>query len=326
MYRALLAVARGSSLQKAARDTPAPYASLHKSWKGLGGDVDSPSWQAFKLALPPLPPTPEVETAPSPADSPLGPRLKRKADRHGDAVPYGCKGPRGMYREGTKEMTSKIANGVISPEEASSQLAAVGVKVAAATLERRARDAPGKSPDKGGRKLKLKVLTEKTLHDEIAFMRQHDITVTKSMIIAMATAKILETGESHVFKDGTPTDDWYYGYLDRYDMSSDDTKPLESDRDLWLTSKNAEKQYAVWAGIAVRNGMAELNPDFDPDKPYDEMIIWYPSALPRLLSMDETDVRNDQTKCGHAQARAPPWHRTLRACQGPAQRARACSV
>ena len=66
--------------------------------------------------------------------------------------------------------------------------------------------------------------------------------------------------------------------------------------------QNAAKQYEVWAQIAIRNGMAELNPNFDPDKPYDEMIIWYPEALSRLLSMDETDVRTDQTKRGHSAA------------------------
>jgi len=32
------------------------------------------------------------------------------------------------------------------------------------------------------------------------------------------------------------------------------------------------------------------------------MIIWYPAALARLVSMDETDVRTDQTKRGHSAA------------------------
>jgi hypothetical protein len=44
--------------------------------------------------------------------------------------------------------------------------------------------------------------------------------------------------------------------------------------------------------------MAFKNPNFDPDKPYDEVIIWTPEGLDRLVSMDETDVRKDQTKRG----------------------------
>eukprot|EP00966_Prymnesium_polylepis_P252084 5827843-Prymnesium_polylepis.2 len=48
--------------------------------------------------------------------------------------------------------------------------------------------------------------------------------------------------------------------------------------------------------------MAEWNPAFDPEKPYDEMIIWYPDGLERLESMDETDARADQSKRGKSQA------------------------
>lgn len=48
--------------------------------------------------------------------------------------------------------------------------------------------------------------------------------------------------------------------------------------------------------------MAVLNPNFDPNKPYDEMIIWKPEGLAKLISMDETDVRTDQTKRGRSLA------------------------
>jgi len=282
----------------------------------MGGDVDSPGWQAFKASLPALA-APQVaqQAVESDKPSPLAPRLKRKATRHGDGVPYGSKGPTGLYREGVKEMSDRVAKGELSAADASSQLADVGVTVSAYTLSEHARNAPGKSPQKGGGKTKLVWTTERDLHSEVELMRRHDITVTKSMIFAMTQAKMKETGETHVFKDGMPTDQWYYAWLDRFDMSTDDTKPLESDRDLWLTSKNAEKQYAVWAGIAIRNGMAERNPNFDPDKPYDEMIIWYPSALAKLISMDETDVRQDQTKRGK-----PAAIRSVRA-QAPGSRA-----
>eukprot|EP00966_Prymnesium_polylepis_P141392 3265232-Prymnesium_polylepis.2 len=48
--------------------------------------------------------------------------------------------------------------------------------------------------------------------------------------------------------------------------------------------------------------MAFKNPSFDPEKPYDEMIIWTPEGLDRLVSMDETDVRTDQSKRGKSQS------------------------
>ena len=48
--------------------------------------------------------------------------------------------------------------------------------------------------------------------------------------------------------------------------------------------------------------MAVLNPNFDPAKPYDEMIIWQPEGLAKLIWMDETDVRTDQTKRGRGLA------------------------
>ena len=57
-------------------------------------------------------------------------------------------------------------------------------------------------------------------------------------------------------------------------------------------------QYGVWAELAVKNGMAKRNPDYDSTKPYDEVIKWLPGGLERLLSMDETDVRTDQSKRG----------------------------
>ena len=43
----------------------------------------------------------------------------------------------------------------------------------------------------------------------------------------------------------------------------------------------------------MRIGMAVLNPDFDPTKPYDEMMFWKSDQLHQLVSMDETDVRAD---------------------------------
>lgn len=48
--------------------------------------------------------------------------------------------------------------------------------------------------------------------------------------------------------------------------------------------------------MAIKNGMAVRNPDFDPNVPYSEAILWTEEGLARLASMDETDVRDDQSK------------------------------
>ena len=55
-------------------------------------------------------------------------------------------------------------------------------------------------------------------------------------------------------------------------------------------------QYKIWADLAVKNGMAVQN--FREDDPYAEPIIWTPEGLDQLVSMDETDVRTDQSKRG----------------------------
>lgn len=94
---ALKLVAQGSSLRKAAADASAPYSSLNGAWRAMGGKEDSPAWKAFVASVPPLPPAAEPAAALE-KESPLGARLKRKADRYGDAVPYGKRGPWGMCR------------------------------------------------------------------------------------------------------------------------------------------------------------------------------------------------------------------------------------
>eukprot|EP00966_Prymnesium_polylepis_P276652 6391474-Prymnesium_polylepis.2 len=48
--------------------------------------------------------------------------------------------------------------------------------------------------------------------------------------------------------------------------------------------------------------MAVRNPFFKEDDPYSEVIIWTPEGLDRLVSMDETDVRTDQSKRGKSAA------------------------
>jgi hypothetical protein len=234
--KALQAVGRGASLRGASVAEGAPFASLQKAWKALEGDTKGPAWKSFVAALPPAP---APAAAPSPAvadgESPLGPRLKRKADRHGDAVPYGKHGEWGMYREGTKEMTTKISEGTISAEDAQQELAAAGVHVTAQSLGKRAKCAPGESPAKAGARGLLDWNLQQEVHKEIKVLREHDLPVTKSMVKCMVLSKLTDEEQDELFPKGI-TSKVYYGFLDNFDLNTEQTKPLESDRDLWLTS------------------------------------------------------------------------------------------
>ena len=218
----------------------------------MGGNDDSDSWKAYVASLLPLPATPSPPPPPQAEptkESPLGPRLKRKADRYGDSVPYGKHGTWGMYREGTKEMSSKIAKGVISPADASAALAAEGVSIAARVLKRKAQEAPGESPSKTGTGVLLSFDTESAVHAEVAEIRKHDLPVTKVMVKSMANSRIRNTPEEALFSKDGVTDKWYYSFLNRFDMNTDDTKPLETDRDLWLTSKVPKARIRACASL-----------------------------------------------------------------------------
>ena len=186
-------------------------------------------------ASPPANPAPTPAAAPV-EESPLLPRLKWKANRLGDAVPYGNHGPWGLYREGDKEMSMKISEGKITPSEASAQLADAGVKISADTLAKRAKKAPGASPIKGGAKLLIPELVQQKVYEEIVFFRKHDIPTTRSMIKAMILSMLSDDDQERLFPKGV-TNETYYRFLDSKDLNTEDTKPLDSDRDLWLTSK-----------------------------------------------------------------------------------------
>jgi len=241
--RALQLKARGDSLRGAASKEKVAYASVNKAWKALEGDTNGPAWQAFVTSLPPLPPPPAAAPVASPAstpaqaveESPLGQRLKRKADRFGDAVPYGKHGSWGMYREGVKEMSTKIAAGRLTPAEAHERLEAEGVYASASVLAKKARVAPGKSPVKAGGACKLDYDLKKEVHEEIAVLRAHDLPVTKDMVRAMVLSRLTDEQLETLFPKGI-TNDVYYRFLDSFDLNTEETKPLESTRDLWLTS------------------------------------------------------------------------------------------
>lgn len=242
ILKALEDVGRGMSLRKAAdAHEGVSYTSLNTAWVKMGGKHETSQWQAFVATLPPKPAepppsTPERPSAGATAESALAPRLERKATRFGDGVPYGKHGSWGKYREGIKEMTQKIHDGKITPSEASAELLVAGVVVAAKTLERKAVTAPGKSPIKAGSDCLLEYDMEEAIHEQISFFRMHSVVFTKTNVFELANSYIAGTEHEQKFKGGVVTNKWYYGFLDRWDMTGEDSKPLEIDRAKWLTS------------------------------------------------------------------------------------------
>eukprot|EP00966_Prymnesium_polylepis_P114538 2646556-Prymnesium_polylepis.1 len=206
--KALEAVARGASLRSASDTETAPYASLNRAWKALEGDTKGPAWQAYVASLPP-PAAAPVPAAPAPAaaadESPLGPRLKRKANRHGDAVPYGKHGTWGEYREGVKEMTSRIDKGELSAATACTRLAAEGVHISECQLSKKAKVAPGESPVKAGAAGKLDSVSpelQKQVHEEIQVLRAHNLPVTKEMVCVMVLSRMTDEQQQELFPNG----------------------------------------------------------------------------------------------------------------------------
>lgn len=192
-------------------------------------------WDEFVKTVPKPPAAAAPATAATALSSPLKGRLERKANRSGDGVPYGTHGPWGMFREGCKEMTDRVKNGELTAEEARQQLEEVGVRISARVLERKAKSAPGESPIKAGTAPKISKAREEKLAGEVRFIRAHDIPYSMCMIKAHMDGIIKGTPDEQAYPQGV-TDEWYYRWLDAYDMSSGNTKPLESERDLWLTS------------------------------------------------------------------------------------------
>jgi hypothetical protein len=64
----------------------------------------------------------------------------------------------------------------------------------------------------------------------------------------------------------------------------------------WLTEQKLVDYYEVAKGVLLKVGVARVNPDFQPDVPYNqEILITHPK---RITSYDETKLGMDCTKGG----------------------------
>eukprot|EP00966_Prymnesium_polylepis_P332590 7388076-Prymnesium_polylepis.1 len=199
-------------------------------------------------------------------------------------------------------MSQRISDGVISPGSAVAQLSEADVKVSKSKLTHAAKVAPGKSPIVAGAKPWLPHEMQQDLYDDIAMLRAHNLPCTQSTVLATARSLVRGTVLEEKWEDYDEmlTEHWFRDFCAAWDLSTDNLKPLDDVRSAWETSANAEKQYQVWADLALstKPPCAVRNPDFDPNKPYDQPIFWTEDGLVMLTGMDETDVRGDQSKRG----------------------------
>jgi hypothetical protein len=255
----------------------------------------------------------------------LGKMIKSAPDRLGDGRPYGSKGNTWKeYREGHKLATSAVAEAGVSiphAKRASARLAEAGIHIGKTVLYEGAKNAPGKTPVRmGNQSLKLPDSFIEAGRKVVIEMRDLNQPNLKCMVKAELNSMIRGTRFEALFENGEITDRAYYTFLDRSDLYSHDTRPLEDDRALWRHSQNAVRQYTVWAETFVDAKLAVYAPKFvdSPDsyftsaEPYDELILWYPGAENHVGSSDETDVAADET----ARCKSPEQRSVLVAAPG----------
>ena len=244
---------------------------------------------------------PVVLDTPAPAaaakETPLKDRLRRGCTRLGDGVQYGKHGTMGMYREGVKWGTLQVAAGAPAAAISKTLKDDCGVTVTEKTLRKRAKTAPGKSPVRPGPEQLLTHDQETNIRRKIEVWRSIPLPVTYPSWCSMVEEEIAYGSRLHeAWMATTDHRRFYQSFLNHMDGTTGNLEALDDSRALWETSANAFKQLDVLAEMALRNGMADANPAFRPDVPYSEPIIWREDGLARLGSIDETDVRTDQSK------------------------------
>ncbi|KAK3236187.1 hypothetical protein CYMTET_53657 [Cymbomonas tetramitiformis] len=103
------------------------------------------------------------------------------------------------------------------------------------------------------------------------------LPVYKSTVCTYANQMIEGTSIADKFEYGVVDNNWYYGFLDRYEIRTGNQRPLELTRAKWCTSENMQKHYEVLADALVEAKLAVRNPDFDESDPDSWSHAWFTS-------------------------------------------------
>ena len=83
------------------------------------------------------------------------------------------------------------------------------------------------------------------------------------------TAEVIEgTIHKKYFKDGTPTHNWYSGWLCCMEFLTCHLSPLEQTYVEWYNAENMQIYFNVSKGVLLKAGVAVFYPDFDLEVPY----------------------------------------------------------
>ena len=169
-----------------------------------------------------------------------------------------------------------------------------GVEMSHTTV-RRSRDNLGNAPSRRGATSYIpEELSEKVV-DFVVECERQKLPVFKGLVIANMNNIIRGTPVASKFKRGEVSDGWYYRWLETYGerLKTHNIDPLEMDRQRWESSSNMAKYYDVLHNACVGAGIAEENPDYNPEVEGSESCFL--TAPERMASADESSFTLDMT-------------------------------
>jgi hypothetical protein len=133
-------------------------------------------------------------------------------------------------------------------------------------------------------------------------LRERHFLVFHEEIIRWAAYEIQRNPLADLLSpDGIPSKGWYLGCLDRMEFNTCVLRPLEQTKSAWYTPENLESYFTVTRELLINAGVAESNPNYDPNVVYsEEIIITHPE---RICSYDETIMKMDSTDHTKSQER-----------------------
>lgn len=114
---------------------------------------------------------------------------------------------------------------------------------------------------------------EKEIANMVKHLREHHFPMFTEDVLKWTEEAIEETEYAKFFPDGKPSKGWIYGWLRRMQFLTGNLSPLEQTRADWYIPENLKIYFEVAKGVLLKAGVAVLNPDFEPEKPYSEEVI-----------------------------------------------------
>ena len=234
--------------------------------------------------------------------------LQGKCTRLGDDVKYGSHGTVGLYREGIKWAVEAMHAKKLPRDgrRASKVLASMGISVSKSSLhskllkhqESAATVNTICSPLRSGPATAIPRRYELQLVQYVQTLRALKLKAGKTLLVGAANYLIRDTDIADRFKHREVRQGWYYAFRRRWGIKVKNQTRLEMDRARWTTSSHMRDWYQVVADGLVKCGIAVMNPEFDPEKPYD--VVCTITDPDMIFEWDQTGFTLDQLDDGHA--------------------------